>query len=352
MFILAPPCGSWKSRSRPTRGEVRDRRVLGYGCAAGRLDGARHRRGRRGDHQSLHLLRDRRTIARTGAPVFRRHRPVTYNIDPIRIREFVELGCEVRDGALINRKTGGRVRAIMPCTCTGSRRTWTDPGNRPTSWPEGHRGRCPGDRLGIRRRRASAASATSAASRSSRPRTSAPSAMRDCAPPTTRRWPRSSGCCASTAWSEVLSRADRRQFPHRRDPGSGTGRQAQAPGRVARRPAAQRGLYDRAFEAANIGDQVFTPIAVRGYRHIYNQYVVRVPERDRLRPTSPSAAWHGGLLPVPCTCSSASPTWATSRRTAPSRPRAQETLALRSSPSWRAAAAARVDSIAAFVRSL
>ena len=53
------------------------------------------------------------TIARTGArPVYVDIDPVTYNIDPIRIREFVAFGCEVRDGALVNRKTGGRVRAI------------------------------------------------------------------------------------------------------------------------------------------------------------------------------------------------------------------------------------------------
>jgi len=28
---------------------------------------------------------------------------------------------------------------------------------------------------------------------------------------------------------------------------------------------------------------VFTPVAVPGQRHIYNQYVIRVPERDKLR---------------------------------------------------------------------
>lgn len=40
--------------------------------------------------------------------------------------------------------------------------------------------------------------------------------------------------------------------------------------------------YDRAFAAAGAA-QVVTPTARPGYRHIYNQYVIRVPDRDRLR---------------------------------------------------------------------
>ncbi len=41
--------------------------------------------------------------------------------------------------------------------------------------------------------------------------------------------------------------------------------------------------YDAAFPAAGLGDCVKTPTALPGYRHIYNQYVIRVPDRDRLR---------------------------------------------------------------------
>jgi dTDP-4-amino-4,6-dideoxygalactose transaminase len=40
--------------------------------------------------------------------------------------------------------------------------------------------------------------------------------------------------------------------------------------------------YDRAFGQAGAA-QVVTPTARPGYRHIYNQYVIRVPDRDRLR---------------------------------------------------------------------
>ncbi|HTL49346.1 MAG TPA: DegT/DnrJ/EryC1/StrS family aminotransferase [Steroidobacteraceae bacterium] len=41
--------------------------------------------------------------------------------------------------------------------------------------------------------------------------------------------------------------------------------------------------YDRAFAAAGTAARVATPTARPVCRHIYNQYVIRVPDRDRLR---------------------------------------------------------------------
>lgn len=41
--------------------------------------------------------------------------------------------------------------------------------------------------------------------------------------------------------------------------------------------------YDEAFAQAGLGQNVRTPVALAGYRHIYNQYVVRVQQRDELR---------------------------------------------------------------------
>jgi dTDP-4-amino-4,6-dideoxygalactose transaminase len=49
----------------------------------------------------------------------------------------------------------------------------------------------------------------------------------------------------------------------------------------ARRTNARR--YDQLFAAAGLGDRVVLPTEGPGYRHIFNQYVVRVPERDRVR---------------------------------------------------------------------
>jgi len=42
-------------------------------------------------------------------------------------------------------------------------------------------------------------------------------------------------------------------------------------------------VYDEAFAAAALADKLQTPKAVPGYRHIFNQYVVRARRRDALR---------------------------------------------------------------------
>ncbi len=55
------------------------------------------------------------TIARTGArPVFCDIDPLTFNLSPSAVQTFISGQCLVRGGELINRATGGRVRAIMP----------------------------------------------------------------------------------------------------------------------------------------------------------------------------------------------------------------------------------------------
>ena len=42
-------------------------------------------------------------------------------------------------------------------------------------------------------------------------------------------------------------------------------------------------FYDSAFARPARASRSFTPTARPGYRHIYNQYVIRVPDRDELR---------------------------------------------------------------------
>ena len=55
------------------------------------------------------------TIARTGArPLFCDIEPATFNLCPRAVRELIEGQCERRDGALVHRASGTRVKALMP----------------------------------------------------------------------------------------------------------------------------------------------------------------------------------------------------------------------------------------------
>ena len=55
------------------------------------------------------------TIARAGArPVFCDIDPVTFNVSPAAVQRFIQEQCLVRTGQLINRNSGGRIKALMP----------------------------------------------------------------------------------------------------------------------------------------------------------------------------------------------------------------------------------------------
>lgn len=55
------------------------------------------------------------TIARTGArPLFCDIDPETFNLSPAAVSSFIESRCESRDGKLVNKATGGTIKAIMP----------------------------------------------------------------------------------------------------------------------------------------------------------------------------------------------------------------------------------------------
>ena len=55
------------------------------------------------------------TIARTGArPVFCDIDPLTFNLSPAAVQAFIDERCTKQGGHLVNRATGGRVKALMP----------------------------------------------------------------------------------------------------------------------------------------------------------------------------------------------------------------------------------------------
>src|SRR5580692_9860073 len=55
------------------------------------------------------------TIARLGArPVFCDIDPVSFNLSPPAVAEFIDRHCSVQDGQLFNGATGGRIKGLMP----------------------------------------------------------------------------------------------------------------------------------------------------------------------------------------------------------------------------------------------
>jgi dTDP-4-amino-4,6-dideoxygalactose transaminase len=55
------------------------------------------------------------TIARLGArPVFCDIDPVSFNLSPQAVAEFIDRNCSVQNGHLINRASGGRIKGLMP----------------------------------------------------------------------------------------------------------------------------------------------------------------------------------------------------------------------------------------------
>ncbi|MGH8130318.1 MAG: DegT/DnrJ/EryC1/StrS family aminotransferase [Steroidobacteraceae bacterium] len=226
------------------------------------------------------------TVARVGArPVFLDIDPRTYNIRPDLVQSFLEKECERRAGGLYNRQTGGRVRAIMPVHLYG----------QPADMDALMNAVRPFDLAVIE----DAAQAIGAEC----PRGRRAGGIGDIGclsffPTKNLGAFGDAGMCVTN--DDALAAKLRVLRVHGGEPkyfhaligGNFRIDEIQAAVLLVKlrhledwHKARQRNAayYDAAFSAVGLGDSVTTPTALPGYRHIYNQYVIRVPDRDRLR---------------------------------------------------------------------
>ncbi len=226
------------------------------------------------------------TIARVGArPLFCDIDPVTYNLAPGAVRSLIAQHCESLSGELRNRRTGGRIKALMPVHLYGQVADMT--ALMEVAREHG---------LRVIEDAAQAIGAEDAEGR------------RACSfgdvgclsffPTKNLGAFGDAGLCVTNDAAlaervEVLRvHGGKPKYYHALIGGNFRLDELQAavlnvklPHLDAWSAARQRNaaLYDRGFAAAGLGEAVRTPRADPRARHIYNQYVVRVRDRDRLR---------------------------------------------------------------------
>jgi dTDP-4-amino-4,6-dideoxygalactose transaminase len=226
------------------------------------------------------------TIARAGArPVFCDIDPVTFNLSPAAVETFIARHCERRGGNLINKGTGGRIKALMPVHLYGQTadmlplmelardnglRVIEDAAQAIGAEDEHHRRACSFGDVGCL---------------SFFP-TKNLGAFGD------------AGMCVTND-AALAERMDilrvhggKPKYYHSFIGGNFRIDEIQAAvlniklKHLDEWTAGRQHngtFYDAAFARAKLGDAVKTPRATPGGRHIYNQYVIRVRDRDRLR---------------------------------------------------------------------
>jgi dTDP-4-amino-4,6-dideoxygalactose transaminase len=225
------------------------------------------------------------TVARLGArPVFCDIDPATFNLSPAAVEAFVERDCVARDGALINRVTGGRVKALMPVHLYGQSADL-------------------GPLVALARRHSlmlieDAAQAIGTEYRGRRVGSIGDIGCFSFFPSKNLGAFGDAGLCTCNdpELAEHLRvlrvHGGKPKYYHAFIGGNFRIDELQAAvlrvklkyldewteGR--RRNAA---FYDSAFAALELGERIVTPVAVPDGRHIYNQYIVRVQRRDELK---------------------------------------------------------------------
>jgi len=226
------------------------------------------------------------TIARLGArPVFCDIDPATFNLSARAVGEFLERGCVLRDRVLRNRVTGGRVAALMPVHLYGQ----TADMAALMELARAH---------GLRVIEDAAQAIGGECLHGARAGSIGDVGCFSFFPSKNLGAFGDAGLCTvnDAELAERLSvlrvHGGHPKYYHRYIGGNFRLDELQAAVlRVklkhldgwteARRRNASH--YDAAFAAAELAGRIVTPRAVPGYRHIYNQYVVRAHDRDALR---------------------------------------------------------------------
>jgi dTDP-4-amino-4,6-dideoxygalactose transaminase len=226
------------------------------------------------------------TIARTGArPVFCDIDPVTFNISPASVQAFIEDHCAVQQGQLIHRATGGRVKALMPVHLYGQSADM-DPLMALAR------------QYGLKVIEDAAQAIGTEYKNGVRAGTIGDVGCFSFFPSKNLGAFGDAGLC--TANDPELTERLRVLRVHGGKPKyfhaliGGNFRIDELQAAVLRvklkyldgwTEGRQRNAayYDSAFAGAGLGDQLRTPAALPGYRHIFNQYVVRARNRDALR---------------------------------------------------------------------
>jgi dTDP-4-amino-4,6-dideoxygalactose transaminase len=227
------------------------------------------------------------TIARVGArPVFVDIEPDTFNISPAEIERFIENHCESRDGSLVNRSSGARVRALMPVHLYGQVADMTRIMEIARRY-----------RLAIIEDAAQAIGAEDAAGRRA-------CSMGDIGclsffPTKNLGAFGDAGMCVTNDAALAAKLMKLRvhgmepKYYHELIGGNFRLDEIQAAVLNVKLPhldswsaarARNAAFYDAAFKRAGVGDAISTPSpAPAGARHIYNQYCIRARRRDELR---------------------------------------------------------------------
>jgi dTDP-4-amino-4,6-dideoxygalactose transaminase len=226
------------------------------------------------------------TIARAGAlPLFCDIDPDTFNLSPQAVQEFIQSQCERRGGQLVVRKSGARVKALMPVHLYGQMADMTALMNIAQA-------------NGLRVIEDAAQAIGSEDAHERRACSYGDVGCLSFFPTKNLGAFGDAGMCVANdpALAERLDilrvHGGRPKYFHSFIGGNFRLDELQAAvlnvklkhldewtaGR--QRNAA---FYDRAFARADLGRAVATPVPAKGGRHIYNQYIIRVRDRDLLR---------------------------------------------------------------------